>query len=181
MTRNLKKNQRRSPLFVSQTSWHEAVGCLNDITPEHLRLYWLGSDDLLKECFSVALAACFVLAHRETDELHIETVIDASLSKSIKSGCSEAHEVLAGAAAYWKDGKFWSRLKKKVSIGGPEAFLTEIMVWAHMQRSMVAKGALHPDDARVLEGTLALACIPGKDASQQVLKQALEIIHEDPR
>ena len=122
-----------------------------------------------------------MLAHRETDELHIETVIDASLSKSIKSGCSEAHEVLAGAAAYWKDGKFWSRLKKKVSIGGPEAFLTEIMVWAHMQRSMVAKGALHPDDARVLEGTLALACIPGKDASQQVLKQALEIIHEDPR
>ncbi len=181
MSRNLPKKKRRSPHFVSQSTWHQEIKSVSDVTPEYLQYFWLGSDDILIDSYALAVAACLVLAHREADRGHIEMVIDSGLSSAIKDGCTEAHEILAGVAAYSKSEKLWERLREEIERSGPHGFLVQINVWAHIQRSLVAKGALNPDDAKVLENVLALACYPDGSSIPKSIATALDIVRDGPQ
>lgn len=137
--------------------------------------WWLGlqvPDELDTHCYATAFAACMSLAGALDDDRAIEFQINVALGSGLKSTTKvqRMQEALAvyfkASASTGKDNQL--RRALEIELSGGSNPITPIGIWAYLQRDYVANGKLTGKEAKVLEDTLVIACLPKNGNTRDV-------------
>ena len=140
---------------------------VSDLDESRARLWWLGlqapDGQIDAGHYAAAFAACMSLAGALDDDRAVEIQIDLALDNGLKSTAKvqrmqEALAVYFKAKYEGKENQLRRALEIELSDGSNP--ITPIGIWAYLQRDYVASGKLTSKEAKVLEDTLVIACLP---------------------
>jgi len=137
--------------------------------------WWLGlqvPDELDTHCYATAFAACMSLAGALDDDRAIEFRINVALGNGLKS-TTKVQRMQEALAVYFKASASTGqdnqlRRALEIELSGGSNPITPIGIWAYLQRDYVANGKLTGKEAKVLEDTLVIACLPKNGNTRDV-------------
>jgi hypothetical protein len=160
-----KQTRRLTKPKVSAKS--NRLTSVSDLEESRARLWWLGlqapDEQIDASHYAAAFAACMSLAGALDDDRAVELQIDIALDNGLKSTAKvqrmqEALAVYFKAKYEGKENQLRRALEIELSDGSNP--ITPIGIWAYLQRDYVANGKLTSKEAKVLEDTLVIACLP---------------------